>query len=68
MSKVLGEKIELTSSTGSDLDQVLGSEGSWVRFDRSTWVSDVVGYDLIPSTWSQKVVGYDLTEVLGSQR
>ena len=35
------------------MNQVLGSEGSWVRFDR------VLG---------SEVVGFDLTKVLGSQR
>ena len=41
MSKVLGEKIGI-----EQLD--------WARFDPSTWVSEVVGYDL--------------TQLLGSQR
>ena len=47
MSNVLGEKIGIDQLDRSDLNQVLGSEGSWVRFDQSTWVSEVVGYDLI---------------------
>ena len=34
----------------------------------STWVSEVVGYDLTQVLGSQRVVGYDLTQVLGSQR
>ena len=58
----------MTSSIWSDFTQVLGSEGSWVRFDPSTWVSEVVGYDLTQVLGSQRVVGYDLTEVLGSQK
>ena len=50
------------------MTQVLGSEGSWVRFDPSTWAQKVVGYDLTQVLGSQRVVGYDLTQVLGSQK
>ena len=61
MSKVLREKV----GCGPDRDP---TTCSWVRFDPSAWVTEVVGYDLSQVLGSQMVVGYDLAQVLGSQR
>ena len=63
MLSLLGEKIGIDQLE----TQVLGSGGSWVRFDPSTWISEVVGYDLT-QVLGPEVVGYDLTQVLGSQK